>query len=172
MSDWHFKTVLSFDHLALEAFDVLESTLTELVELNDHAFHLSLLLLGTETSSGLIVLHLWESKDSSFHSIDLQGARNKCVELWLPNFTEEVDLRTHGLFMSVKPIEGERSIWVEFQWVVVALELVGLVHHCFLVFLILKSDFFPLLFNSSLLGICSWDSILHDWGNNDWLFNL
>ena len=60
MSDWHFKAVLPVDHLAFETSDVLESILSQIVELNDHRVLLSLLLLWGQRPSQFILWHLWE----------------------------------------------------------------------------------------------------------------
>jgi hypothetical protein len=105
MTDWHFEAILSGDELAFESLNVLESILSQVIELNNHALLNGCFLFFTKTASSFVGLHLWKSEESSLHSLDLDGAGDEGVGLWLPNFTEKVDISSIIFLVGIEPVE-------------------------------------------------------------------
>jgi hypothetical protein len=122
VTDWHLEAILSGNELAFESLDVLESILSQVIELNNHALLNGCFLFFAKTASGFIGLHLWKSEESSLHAFNLNGAGDEGVGLWLPHFTEKVDVSTVIFFMGIEPVKGKTSIIIFFQWVVEVLE--------------------------------------------------
>lgn len=105
MRNRHLEAILSGHELALEARDVLEPILPNLIELLLHAHLLNDLLLFTERSPGFVVLHFGKGKDSSLHALNFERAGHERLDLGLPDLSEQIQVGTIVLLVRIKPEE-------------------------------------------------------------------
>ena len=151
VSDRQLEGVLPGDKLALEALDLLEAVLPEVVELNNHALLLELLLLLSEATPGLVVFHLWQSKQCPLHSLHEHGAGDEGIHLGLPDLTEEVQVCSEVLLVCVEPVEGQGAVSVYLQGVVEVLHGLPGVLELGPLLLVFHLDLLPLLLEGTLL---------------------
>ena len=151
MWDGHFKAILSRNHFAFESSDALKSVLSQVVKLDYHAVLLHFLLLWSQRSTNLLVLHFWKSKDGSLHSVNFERAWNELIDLWLPNFTEQENFTSITFLVRIKPEERERAIVIEFEWILCIFEL-GVSLILTSVLFILHFDIFPIFFDGAFFG--------------------
>ena len=105
MIKWRLKAVFSSDTFAFEHCDVLEASLSNLFHFSVNiGQELVLFVLGEGTAS-FAALNLGNGIDSALHTFDFKRARHILVQLRLPHFTEQEEIRAKLLFVSICPEE-------------------------------------------------------------------
>ena len=147
----HLKAVLASHALALPLCDLLHSTFSNLFELGKHIGEEFVFFLLGQGTARFVPFDLGQHVNTSFHALHLQGTRDVRVDLRLPNFAENVDLRSILLLVCVDPEKVERTVRVQRQRQVLSglkCSRGGLVVHE----LVLNLEFFPVVLERLMLG--------------------
>lgn len=121
--DRHLEAVFARDELAFELRDLFELIGPHGVELHDHALFQHIFVLLAHCLSLRAILDLWINEYSPLHALHLERAGDKRLDLGLPDLAKQVQVGAVVLLMGVEPVEGESTIVVEFERVLLVLLL-------------------------------------------------